>query len=246
MKPEQLIAEVEALLPSGPDQVVTKFYKWRLLAPLVLDALKAMQDALERLTADLAAERSRCAMLDGLRERDEKNPPPQLIALKNEVERLTAERDEATKRAAEWEIQAQDFRDRVVKAEAERDELRARLSEREEECRELESRRLMAYRAYCDVSRRLDEEERERKEDRARAMARIAELESALATLRAAQTPRPIEEAPKDGTWILGLWPQLTSLGPEVLRWVGPHDWERTSDDFHYAPTHFLPLPVKP
>lgn len=38
---------------------------------------------------------------------------------------LMQERDEAAKRAAEWEIQAQDFRDRVVKAEAEREELRA-------------------------------------------------------------------------------------------------------------------------
>lgn len=76
---------------------------------------------------------ARCEMLDGLRERDEANPPPQLIALKNEVERLTAERDEAMKRAAAWEIQAQDFRDRVVKAEAERDELRARRAVRDAE-----------------------------------------------------------------------------------------------------------------
>lgn len=204
MKPEQLIAEVEALQPSGPDQVVTKFYKWRLLGPLVLDALKSMQAA---------------------------------------TERLTAERDEAMKRAAAWEIQAQDFRDRVVKAEAERDELRARLSERKEECRELESRRLLAYRAYCDVSRRLDEEERERKEDRARAMARIAELESALATLRAAQTPRPIAEAPKDGTWVLA-W--TASVGWAVLRHLDSYGgWVLASHPTGtYNPTHFLPLPV--
>lgn len=32
------------------------------------------------------------------------------------IERLTAERDEAAKRAADWEIQAQDFRDQLVAA----------------------------------------------------------------------------------------------------------------------------------
>lgn len=37
------------------------------------------------------------------------------------IERLTAERDEAAKRAADWEIQAQDMRDRLIKAKAERD-----------------------------------------------------------------------------------------------------------------------------
>ncbi len=63
MKPEQLIAEVEALLPSGPDQVVTKFHKWRLLAPLVIDALKGMQAALERLTAERDEARAELAKL---------------------------------------------------------------------------------------------------------------------------------------------------------------------------------------
>ena len=74
MKPEQLIAEVEALLPSGPDQVVTKFHKWRLLAPLVIDALKGMQASLERLTteredlrAQLTAREEECRELESRR-----------------------------------------------------------------------------------------------------------------------------------------------------------------------------------
>ena len=46
MKPEQLIAELEAALHQGES------HDWRLLAPLVLDALKAMQAAVERLTAE--------------------------------------------------------------------------------------------------------------------------------------------------------------------------------------------------
>lgn len=123
MKPEQLIAEVEALQPSGPDQVVTKFYKWRLLGPLVLDALKSMQAATERLTAESA--------------------------------RLT--------------------------------------------------------------------------------------------------TPRPIEEAPKDGTWVLVYW-DATAFRDEELPGVNRWDigrcvaglWEGEEGDEFVGPTHFLPLPVKP
>lgn len=127
---------------------------------------------------------------------------------------------------------------------ADREDLRAQLTAREEECRELESRRLMAYRAYCDVERRLDDAQRESKEDRARAMARIAELESELATLRAAQTPRPIEEAPKDGTEVLA----AVLHGWRVLQYLASYDgWVLAANPSGtYSPTHFLPLPVKP
>ncbi len=73
-----------------------------------------------------------------------------------------------------------------------------------------------------------------------------AEIEALKSELARLTTPRPIEEAPKDGTWIVGLWPDVLRLTPEFLRWAGSHGWERNDEDGHYKPTHFLPLPVKP
>lgn len=55
--------------------------------------------------------------------------------------------------------------------------------------------------------------------------------------------PRPIEEAPKDGSEIQGWEPDI---GWRVLTW-----WENAwrlcgAETFIYEPTHFLPLPPKP
>lgn len=138
MSPEELIAEVEALdraatlepwiaKKDGDESVVVDVDTVITACAREADAAliaryRTLAPELSRLLRESLA---RCAMLDSLRERDETNPPPQVVSLKNDVLRLTAESDEATKRAVEWEIQAQDFRDRAVRAEAERDELRA-------------------------------------------------------------------------------------------------------------------------
>jgi len=217
MTTKELIGEVEALLPSGPGPAVTKFHKWRLLAPLVLDALKAMQ-------AELTAAQSRVAMFQELADQQERHAPPQVIALKNEVERLTVERDEAAKHAAEWEIQAQDFRDQLVAVDG--------------ACAGIASA-VQFVRAQRDNA----ETRAEIAEAKALEMAQeLAALKSALARLT---TPRPIEEAPKDGTWVLVYWDMQPHEPPIVVQAAARGWW----DGLRYVepqPTHFLPLPVKP
>ena len=75
----------------------------------------------------------------------------------------------------------------------------------------------------------------------ARLEAQVKELRAELARLT---TPRPIVEAPRDGTNILGVW--LTSSAPEVMHWDGSY-WTDEGEELVYKPTHYLPLPeVKP
>lgn len=66
----------------------------------------------------------------------------------------------------------------------------------------------------------------------------IAQLRSELARLT---TPRPIAEAPRDGTWVLGLWKSLTI--PVVVQWTEGSGW--TDGEYDLKPTHFLPLPTE-
>ena len=62
----------------------------------------------------------------------------------------------------------------------------------------------------------------------------------------------PIEDAPKDGTWILGFRPLKHYCDQwEVWRWVQTNEytgWEDAADhcDFDDAPTHWMPLPDAP
>lgn len=57
MKPEQLIAELEAALHQGES------HDWRLLAPLLLDAWKVARAAIERLGAERDEARAELARL---------------------------------------------------------------------------------------------------------------------------------------------------------------------------------------
>lgn len=80
----------------------------------------------------------------------------------------------------------------------------------------------------------------------------IAERDAARAELARLTTPRPIAEAPRDGTWIGAVWEDMT---PEecarfgliaVVRWSGTH-WEDSDGDGYEPPSHYVPLPeVKP
>ena len=74
------------------------------------------------------------------------------------------------------------------------------------------------------------------------------ERDAARAALARLTTPRPIAEAPRDGTWILGCWPENNEWPPIVMRWTGK-EWQREDPaerDEGYMPTHFLPLLVLP
>ena len=61
--------------------------------------------------------------------------------------------------------------------------------------------------------------------------------------------PRPIEEAPKDGEWVLG-WTKedtkRTGEGWELIKWsLLSKNWQDYEADKCF-PTHFLPLPPEP
>ena len=57
-----------------------------------------------------------------------------------------------------------------------------------------------------------------------------------------AMQPRPIAEAPKDGTWILGRWPTQTRWTFVIIQWMyeGWHDQDGAMCSI--LPTHFIPL----
>lgn len=61
--------------------------------------------------------------------------------------------------------------------------------------------------------------------------------------------PRPIEEAPKDGEWVLGWTKEDTKRsdnGWELIKWSSiAMNWLDYEADRCF-PTHFLPLPPKP
>ena len=60
---------------------------------------------------------------------------------------------------------------------------------------------------------------------------------------------QPIETAPKDGTRILGAWPQLRkwwTIQPVFFHcgdWI--HGWDE-DEDLALYPTHWMPLPTPP
>ena len=79
-----------------------------------------------------------------------------------------------------------------------------------------------------------------------------AEIVSLRKRLLDLTTPRPIAEAPRDGTWVLGYWDETTRLDAGrysrflVVQWL--HDeWLDEDGDELNEPSHYLPLPeVKP
>jgi hypothetical protein len=86
---------------------------------------------------------------------------------------------------------------------------------------------------------------------------RIVELEherdAARAELTRLTTPRPIAEAPRDGTWVIGIWEKgpLWEKNPkmaEAVAWEGDDSGCWLDESGNTAdPTHYLPLPeVKP
>ena len=83
-------------------------------------------------------------------------------------------------------------------------------------------------------------------EDRRYIVGRLCETGEAL-LLALAETPwRPIEEAPKDGTWIMTYCPALSVASyPTVVFW--DDGWVPPGNDLsEVEPTHWMPLPAPP
>lgn len=83
---------------------------------------------------------------------------------------------------------------------------------------------------------------------------RIAELKAEILRLRAlleAETWRPIETAPKDGTWVLLYWPMTRTNVVVAGHFYAASDgeavwWSLPKVDTHNDPTHWRPLPSPP
>lgn len=257
MKPEQLIAELEAALHQGES------HDWRLLAPLVLDALKSMQA--ELTAAREAAKWVRCVYCDHVCQPAEimahisaclshplsdANDPE---ALRGNCKALEMELDEL--RADAWAMICDATNDQNAAAEnrARRDrdfreanrlveDLRAELVKAGESIRAYE--RMIDGVAEKASALACEEVKAEfmRRDTIARLQA--AEIEALKNELARLTTPRPIEEAPKDGTWIVGLWPEIPDAVPVIACWTNGEWRDETGETFNA--THFLPLPVKP
>lgn len=82
------------------------------------------------------------------------------------------------------------------------------------------------------------------KADAEKFVAAVELLPALAAELRRLTELRPIAEAPRDGTWVLGIAPGYGR--PVTVRWDSDR-WAADSDaDEHQItiePTHFLPLP---
>ena len=73
-----------------------------------------------------------------------------------------------------------------------------------------------------------------------------AEIVSLRKRLSDLTTPRPIAEAPRDGTWVIGLWDKAWRLPPSVMKWRDG-EWWSDSGQMIGRMTEYLPLPeVKP
>ena len=150
--------------------------------------------------------------------------------------------DDETKQEirSSWITKAQAAIERLT---AERDEARAELAKAGDAIRAYESMLDgVAEKAATEACEAVKHEFHRRDVKERIQAARIAELEAAIARLT---TPRPIAEAPKDGTGVLA-W--TASVGWAVLRHLDSYGgWVLASHPTGtYNPTHFLPLPVKP
>lgn len=78
------------------------------------------------------------------------------------------------------------------------------------------------------------------------------EAAAEIERLRAASQWQPIETAPKDGTWVLLLWPMTrTNVMVSGKYYISARDFEemwlsQPSVESTHEPTHWMPLPSPP
>ena len=126
-----------------------------------------------------------------------------------------------------------------------------RRAETERDAQAKEFARFKAVAALANSVVRWDSLLNEMHEQKARAQRAEQERDAARAELARLTTPRPIAEAPKDGTWIGAIWEDMDAedcqrYGPiAVVKWRGT-GWEDSDGDGYEPPSHFLPLPVLP
>ena len=150
-----------------------------------------------------------------------------LSACGNLVTALRAERERADKATLEaLELKQRGRSLELVSADAirERDELAAGL------------RSANALYETCKIDR--DEYAAANLAANKRIVALEHERDAARAELARLTTPRPIAEAPRDGTWVLGLW--WGRAIPVVVQWTEGSGW--TDGEYDLKPTRFLPL----
>ena len=224
MTPEQLIVELEAALHQGEG------HDWRLLAPLVLDVLKSMQAAHERLTAERDVAREFYGEWRGIADQRQSD----LDELRADAWAMICDATNDQNAAAENRARRdRDFREanRLV------EDLRAELAKAGESIRAYE-------RMIDDVAEKASAlacEEVKAEFLRRDTIARLqaAEIEALKNELARLTTPRPIAEAPRDGTVVIGC-DDKAAAGALVYWEAGT--W--TDGEYEYHPTQFLYLPL--
>lgn len=118
--------------------------------------------------------------------------------------------------------------------------------ERARKAEELAAANLAANKRIVELEQQVADAAALRRQDAEHCERLIVDRDAARAELARLTTPRPIAEAPRDGTWILGVWLDIHASVPTAIRWV-VDAWADESQENLKEPSHYLPLPeVKP
>jgi len=128
----------------------------------------------------------------------------------------------------------------------------ARANAAEKQCAELAAANLAANKRIVELEQERDAAQRRAQENAEHALDIARDRDAARAELARLTTPRPIAEAPRDGTWVMGFWDETTRWDSGrysrflVVQWIDG-EWRDEDYDELLAPSHYLPLPeVKP
>lgn len=201
---------------------------------LQVDELRAVLDVVERLTAALKASEERARKAEEL-------AAANLAANKRIVE-LEHERDEWMRRAQGWESEATIATERFNRLATAQPGEPLDMDCGDSSCAFAKTRGGMRTNGGCRCLENLGFC-RGQTDSLRRMAAEIVSLRKRLSDLT---TPRPIAEAPRDGTWVIGLWDEVWRLPPSVMKWRDG-EWWSDAGQMIGRMTKYLPLPeVKP